>query len=226
MPSIDFGRALREARNANPAAMPDILARSATAFGATDLVVYLVDFSRTVLEPMPNGLVHADAPGSEELATTMAGRAFNDQQIVTAHRHDHVRVWIPVVEGSDRTGVIALSLPRVDDDVLAACVELGIVAGYLIAVHARSTDVYDSYRRRRSMSLAASMQWDILPPLVLAAGGVSAGVRGAAAVAVHRTDRDAIAADVGPQPERSGTWPKNGVSVLNGWRSTMDPRFP
>ena len=177
VPSIDFGRALREARNANPAAMPDILARSATAFGATDLVVYLVDFSRTVLEPMPDRSVHADAPGSEELTTTMAGRAFNGQQIVTADRHDDVRVWIPVVAGSDRTGVIALSLPSVDDDVLAACVELGIVAGYLIAVHARSTDVYDLYRRRRSMSLAASMQWDILPPLVLAAGGVSvAGV--------------------------------------------------
>ena len=173
MSSIDFGLALREARNANPAAMPDILARSATEFGATDLVVYLVDFSHTVLEPMPDRSVHADAPGTEALATTMAGRAFINQQIVTADRHGDVRVWIPVVEGSDHTGVIALSLPSVDDDLLAACEELGIMAGYLIAVHARCTDVYNLYRRRRSMSLAASMQWDILPPLVLTAGGVS-----------------------------------------------------
>jgi serine phosphatase RsbU (regulator of sigma subunit) len=171
--SFDFGLALREARNANPAAMPDILARSATEFGATDLVVYLVDFSQTVLEPMPDRSVHAEAPGTEALATTMAGRAFIDQQIVTADRHGDVRVWIPVVEGSDLTGVIALSLPSVDDGLLAACTELGIMAGYLIAVHARSTDVYNLYRRRRRLSLAASMQWDILPPLVLTAGGVS-----------------------------------------------------
>lgn len=171
--SIDFGQVLREARNANPAAMPDILARSATEFGATDLVVYLVDFSRTVLEPMPDRSVHAEAPGTEALATTMAGRAFIDQQIVTADRHGNVRVWIPVIEGSDPTGVIALSLPDMDDGLRTACLQLGLAAGYLIAVHARCTDVYNLYRRRRSMSLAASMQWDILPPLVLSAGGVS-----------------------------------------------------
>ncbi len=173
MSSIDFGQALRQARNENPAAMPDILARSAAEFGATDVVVYLVDFSQTVLEPMPDRSAHADAPVTEILATTMAGRAFIDQQIVTAERHGDVRVWIPVVEGSDRTGVIALSLPSMDDGLLAACVELGIIAGYLIAVHARCTDVYNLYRRRRSMSLAASMQWDILPPLVLTTGDVS-----------------------------------------------------
>ncbi len=173
MSSIDFGRALREARHANPASMPDILARSATEFGATDLVVYLVDFSQTVLEPMPDRSVHADAPGTEALTTTMAGRAFTDQKIVTAHRDEGVRVWIPIVAGSDHTGVIALSLPRMDDGLLAACVELGSMAGYLIAVHARSTDVYNLYRRRRSMSLAASMQWDVLPPLVFTAGGIS-----------------------------------------------------
>jgi len=45
--------------------------------------------------------------------------------------------------------------------------ELGILAGYLIAAHARCTDLYNLYRRRRSMSLAASMQWDLLPPLTL-----------------------------------------------------------
>ena len=173
MSSIDFGQALREARNANPAAMPDILAKSATEFGATDLVVYLIDFSRTVLEPMPDRSVHAEVPGTEAIATTMAGRAFIDQQIVTADRDGNVRVWIPVVEGSDHTGVIALSVPCMDDGLLDACVELGIMAGYLIAVHARSTDVYNLYKRRRSMSIAASMQWDLLPPLVLAAGGIS-----------------------------------------------------
>jgi serine phosphatase RsbU (regulator of sigma subunit) len=171
--AIDFGQALRAARDANPAAMPDILSRAASGFGATDVVVYLVDFSKTVLEPIPDRSAHADAPGTEALDATMAGRAYADQKILTADRHGDVRVWIPLVEGSDHTGVIALSLPSMDDGLLAACAELGILAGYLIAVHARCTDIYNLYRRRRSMSLAASMQWDILPPLVLTAGSVS-----------------------------------------------------
>ena len=173
MVAIDYGEALRAARQANPAAMPDILARSAKALGATDLVVYLVDFSRTVLEPMPDRSAHADAPDAEELDATMAGRAFSDQRVVTADRNGDVRVWIPLLEGSDHTGVIALSLPAIDDGLLEACVDLGILGGYLIGIHARSTDIYNLYRRRRSMSLAASMQWDILPPLVMRAGGIS-----------------------------------------------------
>ncbi len=153
--------------------MPEILARAAGGFGATDLVAYLVDFGQTVLEPMPDRAAHAESPGTEPLATTMAGRAFTTQQILTAGRDNGVRVWIPIVEGSDHTGVIALSIPVVDDGLLASCTELGILAGYLIAAHARCTDLYNLYRRRRSMSLAASMQWDLLPPLVLQAGGIS-----------------------------------------------------
>ena len=170
---IDFGWALRTARGANPSSMPAILASSAADCGASDVVVYLVDFGRTVLEVMPDLLRHGPTPPSEAVATTMAGRAFSDQKVLVADRGASFRVWVPIVEGSDHTGVIALTLPRTDEALLTACEELGILAGYLIAVHARCTDVYSFYRCRRDMSLAASMQWDLLPPLVLHAGGLS-----------------------------------------------------
>lgn len=138
--------------------------------GATDVVVYLVDFAQTTLEPLPDRSTHPDLAQSEEVATTLAGRAFADGRPVTAERPDGVRVWVPIVEGSDRTGVLAATLPEATDDVLSACHELGLFAGYLIATHARSTDLYNLHRRRRSLSLAASMQWDLLPPLVLKTG--------------------------------------------------------
>ena len=48
-------------------------------------------------------------------------------------RDDVVRVWIPVIEASDRTGVVALSLPTADEATLTACEDLGLLAGYLIA---------------------------------------------------------------------------------------------
>jgi serine phosphatase RsbU (regulator of sigma subunit) len=169
---IDFGSALREARQSNPAAMPAILSRAATDLGASDLVVYLVDFGQTMLEPLGDRSTHADLPVTEAVAGTMAGRAFTDQQVVSAERDDGVRVWVPLLEGSDQTGVVALTLPNIDDGVLQACEELGILAGYLIAAQARCTDMYNLYRRRHSMSLAASMQWDLLPPLVLTTGTV------------------------------------------------------
>lgn len=170
---IDYGTALRRSRGSNPTEINRILAGAAAELGATDVVVYLVDFGQTVLAPLPDDSTHAELSQSEPVATSMPGRAFIDQKVVTAERADGLRVWAPILEGSDRTGVIGLTLPKGGDDALRGCEELGLLAGYLIAAQARCTDVYNLYRRRRSMSLAASMQWDTLPPLVLRAGSVS-----------------------------------------------------
>jgi serine phosphatase RsbU (regulator of sigma subunit) len=162
-----LGDALRSARLADPGAIPDVVLRAAAELGGSDVVVYLVDFAQTTLEPLPDRSAHADVPTSEVVTSTLAGRAFVDQQPTTAERDEGVRVWVPIVEGSDRTGVLALTVPAATEAVVARCEELGLFAGYLIATHARSTDLYNLRRRRRSLSVAASMQWDLLPPLVL-----------------------------------------------------------
>ena len=186
MPPLSLGRALRIAQGADPAAIPDIVLRIAGDVGATDVVVYLVDFAQTTLEPLPDRSTHAEVPKSEEVATTMAGRAFVDQRATSVQRPEGVRVWVPIVEGSDRTGVLAVTVAEADDDIVRACEDLGRFAGYLIATQARSTDLYNLHRRRRSLSLAASMQWDLLPPLVL------------------RTERMTVAALIEPAYEVGG----------------------
>lgn len=147
--------------------MPDVVLKAAGEVNATDVVVYLVDFAQSTLEPMPDRRTHAELPKSEDVATTMAGRAFVDQCATTVERSDCVRIWVPIIEGSDRTGVLALTVPVATDAVIGACEELGLFAGYLIATQARATDLYNLHRRRQAFSLAASMQWDLLPPLVL-----------------------------------------------------------
>lgn len=166
-PPVNLGDALRAAQTTDPGSVPDVVLRVAAELGATDVVVYLVDFARATLEPLPNRTTHAAVPASQEVATTMAGRAYADQRPTTADRPDGVRVWVPIVEGSDRTGVLAVTVPQATDDVITACEHLGLFTGYLISTHARSTDLYNLYRRRRSLALASSMQWDLLPPLVL-----------------------------------------------------------
>jgi serine phosphatase RsbU (regulator of sigma subunit) len=167
VPPLNLGHALRAAQGADPASVPDVVLRLASDVGATDVVAYLVDFSQTTLEPLPGRRTHAEVPHTEDVATTMAGRAFIDQSPSIAERSDGVRVWVPIVEGSDRTGVLAVTVREATDDVVTACEELGLLAGYLIATQARSTDLYNLHRRRRALSLPASMQWDLLPPLVL-----------------------------------------------------------
>jgi hypothetical protein len=164
---VNLRNARRVAQGGDPGSVPDIALRIAGDFGASDVVVYLVDFAQNTLEPLPDRGSHAELPQSEDVATTMAGRAFVDQRPTTADRPDGVRVWVPIVEGSDRTGVLAVTIPEATDEVVGACEALGVFAGYLIATHARATDLYNLHRRRRALTLPASMQWDLLPPLVL-----------------------------------------------------------
>ena len=44
---------------------------------------------------------------------------------------------------------------------------LGLFAGVLVRAFARATDELHLRRRSRSMTLAAGMQWDLLPPLTV-----------------------------------------------------------
>src|SRR5690242_17724584 len=100
MARLDLGTALRAAQLADPGSIPDVVLAVAAELPATDVIVYLVDFAQTSLEPIPARATHPDIPGREEVTGTMAGRAFAEQQVVTVERDGGVRVWVPIVEGS------------------------------------------------------------------------------------------------------------------------------
>jgi serine phosphatase RsbU (regulator of sigma subunit) len=171
---MKFGGLVRALRKADPSDVPDMMASAAAELGGSDVAVYLVDFEHTILEPLPDRSPHEEVTHAEEVSTTIAGRAFLHRRAVTAARPDGVRVWVPIVEGSDPTGVLAMTIPEANEASLAICEDLGVLAGYLIATQARVTDLYNLHRRRKSMSLPASMQWDLLPPLSLSSRQVSA----------------------------------------------------
>jgi len=148
-----------------------VLAAACEPVPAWDPVVYLADFSRQVLFPLAAGVA------AEEVAGTMAGRAFATGQPVSAERDGSARVWVPVVEQTTRTGVLAITVPQASPEILAQAGLLGVFAGLTAAVATRLSDVPDLRRRERAMSLPASMQWDLLPPLSARTGGaVIAGV--------------------------------------------------
>ena len=138
---------------------------------AWDPVIYLADFAHQVLFPLAEGVAE------EEVATTMAGRAFAAGQPVSSQRDGSVRVWVPVVEQTTRTGVLAVTVPDASEAVLAQAELLGVFAGLAVAAAARVSDIPHLRRRGRVMSLPAGMQWDLLPPLsARTAGALIAGV--------------------------------------------------
>jgi Stage II sporulation protein E (SpoIIE) len=148
-----------------------VLAAACVSVPAWDPVVYLADFSHQVLFPL------AAEEAEQDVAGSMAGRAFSTGQPVTSRGDGPVRVWVPVVEQTTRTGVLAVTVPHADPRILERAELLGVFAGLVVASAARVSDVPYLRRRGRAMSLPAGMQWDLLPPVsARTAGALIAGV--------------------------------------------------
>lgn len=167
MATFSLEPTLQEATQEDPGILDSICSSLALELGATDVAVYLADFEQSVLVLVGDQVTGSDVPQSEEITSTMAGRAFLSQQSVSTKRSDGFRVWAPVMEGSNRIGVLAVTVPDASAETLEACETFGVFIGYLVATRSRFTDIYNFSRRRKNMSLAASIQWDLLPPLVL-----------------------------------------------------------
>jgi len=131
---------------------------AATCAPGCDPVVYLADFARQVLRPL------AAEASEEQVEGTLAGRAFTIGEPAVSDREGYARVWVPVLEQTARVGVLAVSLPDAGDDSLRQAELLGVFAGLALAGMSRVTDAPRVRRQDRSMSLPASMQWDLLPP--------------------------------------------------------------
>jgi len=149
-------------------AKPDRVADVAVAFltGQPDVEqaeVLLADYRMFGLWPVVAS-EHASA-GSLHDQTT-AGRAFGSQRTIleTLDGGTATRVLIPLTIWSDRLGVLAVELG--DGPTTDRLAELRTVADELaiaLSVADRSTDRYRLIRRRRRLTLAAEMQWDLLP---------------------------------------------------------------
>jgi serine/threonine protein phosphatase PrpC len=138
---------------------------------ACDPVVYLADFSRLVLLPLTAGLP------AEQVEGTLPGRAFTTGEPAVSARDGYARVWVPVLEQTARAGVLAVSLPDAGADSVHQAEMLGVFAGAVLAGMSRVTDAPRAVRQGRSMSLPASMQWDLLPPWAIRIpGALVAGI--------------------------------------------------
>lgn len=155
--------ALARLRDAAPDRVWPVLEEIATPI-ASDLVLYLVDFEQLVLLPVHDPRQLRLIP-EEDVRASLAGRAFTTGRPVVADRDGRTRVWVPVNEHSERTGVLAMTVGDSGPRTMEQAANLGVLAGLLVASAARYTDLMHARRLGRTMSLAASMQWTLLPPL-------------------------------------------------------------
>ncbi|MEU2615766.1 PP2C family protein-serine/threonine phosphatase [Micromonospora sp. NPDC007271] len=156
------------------AAPPDQLAEAADrairrALDASRTEVFIADYRSTGLWPV----LDPDLPDGDFLACQgVAQRCFSSQQPVLDGGADtRCRVYLPLSVWGERLGVLMVELAATPD---ATTVEAARdVAGELaVALRAadRETDRYRRARRRERLSMAAEMQWDLLPGRSVAHG--------------------------------------------------------
>jgi serine phosphatase RsbU (regulator of sigma subunit) len=147
-----------------PDDLATIVSAHARLLGVRETVLYLADYEQATLLPLPG----ADVPERQELPVegTLAGRAFTQVEVVSSASTSSHRLWLPLLNGVERLGVVEMVLPAAPEggqqDKLRALVSL---VAEMVVVNDAYSDVFSRLRRRRTLSLAAEMQWELLPPM-------------------------------------------------------------
>jgi hypothetical protein len=156
-----LGHLLDASHDLAPDELVAAVTRAAQTLDAEDVAVYLVDYEQTMLVPLPDTADRTPLV----IDTTLAGRAFTAIVVQEADADSGRRLWLPLLDGAERLGVLGLTLPSVDDPARAQCSWLATLVAELLMTKGQYTDSYFLARRRQSMGLAAEMQWQLLPPL-------------------------------------------------------------
>ncbi|MFD5085402.1 PP2C family protein-serine/threonine phosphatase [Kitasatospora sp. NPDC058406] len=160
-----LGRLLDLARELPPGLIAPLIADELHGFGGRDVAVLLQDYGQLVLVPLPGrGLVTGER---EPIVGSDAGTAFVRGAPVEVPQADGVRIYLPLLDGGDEVGVLALTLDTVDDDDRRLLRRFAGLAADLLIAKSGYTDRIFQARRLEPMSVAAEIQWSLLPPLAM-----------------------------------------------------------
>ncbi len=141
-----------------PDRLPEVTARHLRdRYAAERVEILLGDLAMTALRPV----LDPDGPAGGPLEQ----RCFGSQLPVTDSRPDSTaRVLLPLTVWGDRLGVLLVELPGPASAELTG--DLCDIAGQLamaLRTADRDTDRYHRVRRRQRLTMAAELQWDLLP---------------------------------------------------------------
>ncbi len=158
-----LGAMIDRAHEMPPQLIAPLVAEEIGAIGGRDITVLLQDYEQLTLMALPGrGLLRGQP---EPIDGSMAGRAFLGDDMVEQTVPGGTRVFVPLLDGTDRVGVLAFTADSFDDhDRRLARRFAGLVAD-VIVTKGLYTDRFFQARRRQPMSLTAEMQWSLLPPL-------------------------------------------------------------
>jgi hypothetical protein len=131
--------------------------------------VWLVDYEQVALRVLAEP--GEEMPDPMLIDGSLPGRAFARVETMPAHggRDGARRWWVPMLDGTDRLGVIEfVASPDRDPgdrQFIRHCELLAGLVGHLVATISARGDLVDRVRRTRPMATASELLWRLLPPL-------------------------------------------------------------
>jgi len=141
--------------------LASIVSAAGVAMGADSARLLVADYAMLAFHELG-----VDSPGSTStpIAGTIPGRAFtNDEMVVSGA--DPTTVWVPLTQDSERVGVVQMEFTSWDAEMLPALEATVQMLALVVLSKRRYTDLLLRSRRNEPLSVAAEIQWDLLPPL-------------------------------------------------------------
>lgn len=156
---------VRDSRLVQPSGLPELI-NEALRLVRVEATVYLVDREQMALRALPRAGRATPEPMAVE--ATVAGRAYMTQEVVVPPGQSD-RMWLPLVDDTERLGAIELQLPAdlspEDPQVRSGAVLFALALGDLIIGKLPYGDTINRTRRSQPMSTEGEMLWRTLPPL-------------------------------------------------------------
>jgi serine phosphatase RsbU (regulator of sigma subunit) len=181
---VDIGMMLRRLVQATHTVtfeqLPGLIAKHATQVGLDDVTVFVVDLQETVLRQVTGRGPDAGSGGEQlKIDGTLPGRAYQRVDLATEparQEQGRRRWWAPVTNGVERLGVLRADVANGDEDTVEQSLrDLASLVALLILSKRTFSDSYARLVRTAPMSVAAEMQWNLMPPPAFAGHDVTVG---------------------------------------------------
>lgn len=147
-----------EAQTALPVELPALANRCASSLGLDTALIYLVDLQQQLLIPLDEALEPLPVDCSS------AGWAYRTVSPRVAEADDGLILWMPLVDGAERLGVLAIRTASLDGVRMRRSRMLAHLFAMLITSKRAYSDWLAARTRTASMQLPAEMLRAFLPP--------------------------------------------------------------
>lgn len=129
------------------------------------LWLYVADYGEEVLKPVLNQRTLPPPEEGINIRGSVAGRSYTGREMIESESDDGEgpTLWVPIFRRSDRLGVLAFGLKEHSPWISALAPAVALAIGSAVIGASRHSDVFELARGARHLSLAAALQWDLLP---------------------------------------------------------------